>query len=162
MVGWHHQLNRHESEQTPGDGKGQGSLAVLQSMGSQRVGHDLAAEQQLNQMTGVLIRRGGDIQTHTEKHREKSHVGSQAKDHWSLQKLDEAGRTFPQSFRREPGPADTLTSGLQSLKRDFLLFQTTQLVGPQGSRTRWPGQDPMHHGRGGEWDGIGVYKHLVV
>ena len=42
MVGWHHQLNRHESEQTPGDGKGQGSLAVLQSMGSQRVGHDLA------------------------------------------------------------------------------------------------------------------------
>ena len=46
MVGWHHQLSRHESEQTPGDGKGQGSLAVLQSMGSQRVGHDLATEQQ--------------------------------------------------------------------------------------------------------------------
>ena len=23
MVGWHHWLNRHESEQTPGDGKGQ-------------------------------------------------------------------------------------------------------------------------------------------
>ena len=27
MVGWHHWLNRHESEQTPGDGEGQGSLA---------------------------------------------------------------------------------------------------------------------------------------
>ena len=27
MVGWHHQLNRHESEQTPGDSEGQGSLA---------------------------------------------------------------------------------------------------------------------------------------
>ena len=27
MVGWHHQLNVHESEQTPGDGEGQGSLA---------------------------------------------------------------------------------------------------------------------------------------
>ena len=27
MVGWHHQLKRHEFEQTPGDGEGQGSLA---------------------------------------------------------------------------------------------------------------------------------------
>ena len=26
MVGWHHQLNRHEFERTPGDGEGQGSL----------------------------------------------------------------------------------------------------------------------------------------
>ena len=27
MVGWHHQLNGHESEQAPGDGEGQESLA---------------------------------------------------------------------------------------------------------------------------------------
>ena len=27
MVGWHHRLNGHESEQAPGDGSGQGSLA---------------------------------------------------------------------------------------------------------------------------------------
>ena len=27
MVGWHHLLNAHEFEQTPGDGEGQGSLA---------------------------------------------------------------------------------------------------------------------------------------
>ena len=27
MVGWHHLLNGHEFEQTPGDGEGQGSLA---------------------------------------------------------------------------------------------------------------------------------------
>ena len=27
MVGWHHQLNGHEFEQTMGDGAGQGSLA---------------------------------------------------------------------------------------------------------------------------------------
>ena len=27
MVGWYHQLNRHEFEQTLGDGKRQGSLA---------------------------------------------------------------------------------------------------------------------------------------
>ena len=26
MVGWHHRLNGHESEQTPGDGEGQGGL----------------------------------------------------------------------------------------------------------------------------------------
>ena len=27
MVGWYHQLNEHEFEQTLGDNKGQGSLA---------------------------------------------------------------------------------------------------------------------------------------
>ena len=27
MVGWHHQLNGHEFEQTTGDSEGQGSLA---------------------------------------------------------------------------------------------------------------------------------------
>ena len=26
MVGWHHQLDRHESEQTPGQSEGQGRL----------------------------------------------------------------------------------------------------------------------------------------
>ena len=26
MVGWHHQLNGHEFEQTPGGGEGRGSL----------------------------------------------------------------------------------------------------------------------------------------
>ena len=33
MVGWHHQLNWFESEQTPGDSKGQGSLACCSSLG---------------------------------------------------------------------------------------------------------------------------------
>ena len=33
MVGWHHQLNGHEFEQTPGDGKGQGCLACYSSWG---------------------------------------------------------------------------------------------------------------------------------
>ena len=35
MVGWHHQLNGHEFE-TTGNSEGQGSLACLGSMGSQR------------------------------------------------------------------------------------------------------------------------------
>ena len=28
MVGWHHQFNGHEFEQTPGDSEGQGRLAL--------------------------------------------------------------------------------------------------------------------------------------
>ena len=45
IVGWHHQLNGREFEQALGDGKEQ--PGVLQSMGSQRVRHDWATEQQL-------------------------------------------------------------------------------------------------------------------
>ena len=33
MVGLHHQLNRHESEQTPGDGEGQRSLVCCSPWG---------------------------------------------------------------------------------------------------------------------------------
>ena len=42
MVGWHHQLNGHEFEQALG--VGEGKPGVLQSMGLQRVRHDLATE----------------------------------------------------------------------------------------------------------------------
>ena len=41
MVGWHHQLSGHESEQAPGVGDGQGSL-VCYSPWDHRVRHDLA------------------------------------------------------------------------------------------------------------------------
>ena len=44
MVGWHHQLHGYKFEQAPGVGDGQGTLAMLQSMGSQRVGHDRVTE----------------------------------------------------------------------------------------------------------------------
>jgi len=41
MVGWLHQLNGREFEQAPAHGEGQtGKPGMLQSMGSQRVGHD--------------------------------------------------------------------------------------------------------------------------
>ena len=33
MVGWHHELNGYEFEQTLGDGEGQGSLACFSSWG---------------------------------------------------------------------------------------------------------------------------------
>ena len=45
MVGWHHQLNGHEFEQTPGDSEGRGSLACC-SPWDHKVRHDLATEQQ--------------------------------------------------------------------------------------------------------------------
>ena len=40
VVGWHHRLNGHEFERSPGVGDGQGSLGMVQSMRLQRVGHD--------------------------------------------------------------------------------------------------------------------------
>ena len=47
MVGWHHWHNGYEFEQTPGDSEGWESPACyIQSMGLQRVRHDLATEQQ--------------------------------------------------------------------------------------------------------------------
>ena len=33
MVGWHHRMNGHEFEQTPGDSGGQGSLACCSLWG---------------------------------------------------------------------------------------------------------------------------------
>ena len=33
MVGWHHQLDEHEFEQTQGDGEGQGSLVCCSPWG---------------------------------------------------------------------------------------------------------------------------------
>ena len=46
MVGWHHSLSGHESEQSPGDSEGQGSLACCSPWGSQSIRNDLATEQQ--------------------------------------------------------------------------------------------------------------------
>ena len=44
MVGWHHQLNGHEFEQTPGDGGRQGSLACCSPWGYK----ELNVTEQLN------------------------------------------------------------------------------------------------------------------
>ena len=37
MVGWHHQLNGHEFEQSLGDGEGQGSLASCSPWGRKKL-----------------------------------------------------------------------------------------------------------------------------
>ena len=44
IVEWHHQLNRHEFEKTPGDSEGQGSLACC-SPSFHRVRHAFVIEQ---------------------------------------------------------------------------------------------------------------------
>ena len=54
MVGWHHWLNGHELEQTPGDSEGQGSLVCCSPWGH-RVGHDLVTEQQQQRPDWVQI-----------------------------------------------------------------------------------------------------------
>ena len=53
MVGWYHQLNGHESEQTSGDSEGQGSLVCCSPWGH-RVRHDLAAKEQQQRLTKFL------------------------------------------------------------------------------------------------------------
>ena len=55
MVGWYHWINRQEFEQTLGQWR-TGKPGVLQSVGSQRVRHDLATEQQWNTRLGNLPR----------------------------------------------------------------------------------------------------------
>ena len=44
MVGWHHLINGHESEQTAGDGEGQGGLACCSPWGRSQT--DTAATKQ--------------------------------------------------------------------------------------------------------------------
>ena len=39
MVGWHYQLNGHESKQAPGDGEGQEAWCAAVHEVGQRVGH---------------------------------------------------------------------------------------------------------------------------
>ena len=49
MVGWHHQLDGHEFEQTPGVGDGQGGLAYCRPWGH-RIDHALVTEQRQMEM----------------------------------------------------------------------------------------------------------------
>ena len=55
MVGWHHWFSGHEFEQTLRDGEGQKSLACCSPCGSQRVRHDLVAEQKQPNMRAILL-----------------------------------------------------------------------------------------------------------
>ena len=59
MIGWHHQRNGHELEQTLGDGEGPGSLACYSPWGHKE--SDLPTKQQKN-MQILLITSSSDLQ----------------------------------------------------------------------------------------------------
>ena len=52
MVGWHHGLNGHEFEQTPGEGEGQGSLVCCSPWGCK----ELDTTKQLNNINFSLMK----------------------------------------------------------------------------------------------------------
>ena len=56
MVGWHHQLKAHESEQTLGDGEGQGGLCC--SPWGHKVRHSLVTEQEQSTSTKLERNQG--------------------------------------------------------------------------------------------------------
>ena len=65
MIGWHHRLNGHESEQTLGDNEGQGGLACCSPWGHK----DLDATEQLNNnsnLPGRVLGAEGRVVTKTD------------------------------------------------------------------------------------------------
>jgi len=57
MVGWHHRLNGHEFEQTPGDSEGQGSLACCSPWGHK----ELDTTSQLNNKDPIRFSVSGKV-----------------------------------------------------------------------------------------------------
>ena len=68
MVGWHHQLNGHEFEQTQGDSKGQGSLVCCSPWGHK----ELDTTQQMNDNNNNQKLRRGKEGFYSETQREQS------------------------------------------------------------------------------------------
>ena len=58
MAGWHHQFNGPESEQTPGDSEGQGSLGCCSSW---RCKESDTTEQMNNNWSFKLIKDAGNF-----------------------------------------------------------------------------------------------------
>ena len=54
MVEWHHQLNGHEFEQTPGDSEGQGSLVCCSPWGPKELDTTVTEQQQTTKSGRVL------------------------------------------------------------------------------------------------------------
>ena len=53
MAGWHHQLSGRESEQTPGDGEGQGSLVCCSPWGH----NESDPTEQLNSNNKIFLKK---------------------------------------------------------------------------------------------------------
>ena len=63
MVGWHHQFNGHEFEQTPGDGEEQGSLACCSPWGCNELD---TSERLINNMELLVETR--PLRSHDSRH----------------------------------------------------------------------------------------------
>ena len=63
MVIWHHHLNGHEHEQTPGDSVGQRRLARSKSVGSQRAG---VTKSWTEQQGALSVASFANISSHSE------------------------------------------------------------------------------------------------
>ena len=55
MLGWHHGLNRHEFEEAPGDGEGQGSWVCCSPWGCKELD---VTERLNNQYLDTSLRKG--------------------------------------------------------------------------------------------------------
>ena len=65
IIGWHHQLDGHEFEQTPGVGEGQGSLACCSSRGRKELD---TTEQLNNNCTNNSQKRRQMVNSHTKRY----------------------------------------------------------------------------------------------
>ena len=102
MVGWHHRLRGHESEQTLGDGGGQGSLVCCSPRGSLG-GHDWVTGQPQPEFTTCILI--GKRQTH------RGERGGEAiRDAGAgvMQVATEAGRSTEWILHRPSGEPATL------------------------------------------------------
>ena len=135
MVGWHHQLNGREFEQTPGDSEGQGKPGVLWSMGSQRVRHNLATEQQQHHGSQKISQKEYHLrQTYCAMHS----MSEQVQHHWrkllnhSINYQEVQKAKFSELRRGIQGSKKT-GNILQKYKRDYLLSLLFSLHSFQGS-----------------------------
>ena len=62
MVGWHHQLNGHEFEQTPGDGEGQGNLVFCGPWGRKELYTTRAVKRRQHYYSYYLTRLCNSLQ----------------------------------------------------------------------------------------------------
>ena len=75
MVGWHHGLNGHEFWASSGSWWWTGKLSMLQSMGSQRVGHDWVTELNWLKLSPKVWKEVKDFYSH---HPRQHHIGAKS------------------------------------------------------------------------------------
>ena len=105
MVGWHHRINEHEFEQTPGDNKRQESLACCSPWGY-RVGLDLGTEETPENLLSLLLH-------HLKTQQDGNHLQTGKRGLARTQPCRHAGLRLPAS---------------RTVRNTFLLFRLHALV----------------------------------